>query len=64
MKTDDAIVNQSNIHDKGLFAKRDFKAGEIVLRWDTSNVLSESEVNKMTEEEKRYVTFLDNKYRL
>jgi len=62
MKTDDVLVKSSNIHDKGVFAARDFKAGEIVLRWDISNVLLENEVSKMTEEEKRYITFLDDKY--
>ena len=62
MTNDNVIVKKSAIHDKGVFAARNFKAGEIVLRWDTSNVLSENDVNNLTEDEKRYVTFLDNKY--
>ena len=62
MVNDNVIVKKSAIHDKGVFAARDFKAGEIVLRWDTANILSENKVNEMTKEEKRYITFLDNKY--
>lgn len=62
MKTDNVTIKTSDIHGKGVFASRDFKVGEIVLRWDISNVLSENEVSKMTQEETRYITFLDDKY--
>lgn len=62
MKNDDVLVKQSNIHGTGVFAKRDFSSGEVVLQWDISTVLSEAQFNKMTETEKRYVSFLNNTY--
>jgi SET domain-containing protein len=62
MKTDEVIVKQSNVHGKGVFAKRDFKAGDIVLRWDKSNVLTVEEFKKLTDDEKRYVCFEDGIY--
>lgn len=62
MKTDDVIVKQSNIHGKGVFANRNFMANEIILQWDTSNILSKNKVDKMNEEEKRYIAFLNNTY--
>ncbi len=62
MKTDEVIVKQSNIHGKGVFANRDFKTGDIVLRWDKSNVLSVEEVEKLTDDEKRYVNLVDGVY--
>lgn len=62
MKSDQVIVKKSRIHGKGVFAAQDFKKGEVVLHWDTSHVLSKQEVEKMSEEEKRYVSFLDGKY--
>ena len=62
MKTNDVIVKKSGIHGSGVFAGRDFKTGEIVLRWDISNILPAKEVVKMTEEEKRYISYMDGKY--
>ena len=62
MKSDDVIVKDSEIEGKGVFATRDFKAGEIILRWDISNILSSEEFAKLSEEEKQYITHLDNKY--
>jgi hypothetical protein len=62
MKTDEVIVKQSDIHGKGVFAARDFKAGDIVLRWDKSNILTAEEYEKLTDDEKRYVCFVDGIY--
>jgi len=62
MKIDDVIVQNSKIHGKGVFALCNFKKGEIVLRWDISNTLSKEEADKKSDKEKRYITFLDDKY--
>jgi|GEM_PF-4697049 hypothetical protein len=62
MKTNDVIVKKSGIHGSGVFAEHDFKAGEIVLRWDISKVLLDEDVARMTEEEKRYISYMDGKY--
>ena len=62
MRTDNVVVKSSSIHGKGVFAARDFKAGEIILRWDVTDILSEEEVKKMSSEEKRYVSCIDGKH--
>lgn len=62
MKINNVIVKKSDIHGSGVFAGRDFKAGEIVLRWDISNTLFDKEVAKMTQDEKRYISYIDGKY--
>lgn len=62
MKTDDIIVKHSTIHGKGVFAKRDFKVGEIVMHWDKSNILTTEEFNNLTDNEKRYVSLVDGIY--
>jgi len=62
MKDDDVVIKKSSIHGKGIFADRDFKKGEIVLHWDTSQVLTVEEFENLSEDEKRYVTFCNNKY--
>lgn len=59
MKTEEVIVKQSSIHGKGIFAARDFKSGEVVLQWDTSVILSDDEVAKLSDDEKRYVNFVE-----
>ena len=58
----DVVVKKSRISGIGVFAGRDYKEGEIVLKWDTSYILSKEEFNKMSREEKRHITFLNKKY--
>jgi len=62
MKTDEVIIKKSKIHGLGVFAKRDFRKGEVVLHWDISHIITKEEMKKMTEKEKRYVSFLNNRY--
>ncbi|MBN2095071.1 MAG: SET domain-containing protein [Candidatus Aenigmarchaeota archaeon] len=62
MKTDEVIVKKSFIQGKGIFALRDFKMGEIVTHWDTSKELSEEEFEKLSDEEREYVSFFQGKY--
>lgn len=45
-----------------VFAARNFKQGEIVLRWDINKSLSKREYDKLSEEEKNYISFIDGKY--
>lgn len=58
----DVIVKDSKIQGKGVFANKDFKKGDIVMRWNTSNTISKEEYDKLSDEEKRHITLLDNKY--
>jgi SET domain-containing protein len=48
-------VRKSKIEGRGVFALRDFEQGEIAVPWDTSNILSDSEYERLPEEQKRYV---------
>lgn len=59
---EDVIVKDSKIHEKGVFANRDFKKGYIVIKWDTSHVLNKEEVDNLSEIEKRYVSYDGEKY--
>lgn len=61
-KMTDIIIKESKIHGKGVFAGRDFKKGEIVMRWDISNVLTPEQVERLPKSEKDYVAFIDGKY--
>ena len=56
-------IGPSLIHGKGIFALRDFTAGETVLDWQPcSTVLSKKEVELLPEVEKQYVSVVDGKY--
>ena len=58
-------VRDSGQKGRGLFATQDFKKGDLVLGWNDNNkYLSESEVEQLSEEEKRYVAIYNNKYLL
>jgi uncharacterized protein len=62
MKFNDVIVKKSKIEGKGVFANRDFKKGEVVMKWDTSIILTKKEVSNLPESEKRYVNSSQDKY--
>lgn len=49
----DIEVKKSKIHGRGVFAKRDFKKGEIVLKWNPIKLTPE-EIKNLTEEQKEY----------
>lgn len=48
------IVKKSKIHGKGVFANKDFKKGEIVIKWQPK-ILKKSDVVKLTKKQKTYV---------
>ncbi|MBN1502245.1 SET domain-containing protein [Candidatus Woesearchaeota archaeon] len=56
------IVKDSKIQGKGVFADRDLKKGEIVLKWDTSIILTEKEAKKIPKRYKKYLVFFNGKY--
>ncbi len=58
----DVAVKKSRIHGMGVFAARNFRKGEVVLRWDTSKELAKGQANNLTGNEKQYVTYLNGKY--
>lgn len=54
-------VKKSKIHGLGVFATRDFKKGEIVLKWNPRE-LTKAQVEKLPRAEKRYIMFSKGKY--
>jgi hypothetical protein len=58
----DIIVKDSPIHGKGVFAGRDFKKGEIVLKWNTSHKLTKVQYKRLPSSEKGYVIFINGDY--
>jgi uncharacterized protein len=55
------IVKNSKIHGKGVFANKDFKKGEIVIKWNPKYI-SKEEVNKLPAEEIDFVSYKEGKY--
>ena len=53
-------IRQSKIQGQGLYARRIFEPGEVVLRWDCSHTLTSDQLAQLTEEERRYTHPLDN----
>ncbi|MCX6712907.1 MAG: SET domain-containing protein-lysine N-methyltransferase [Candidatus Vogelbacteria bacterium] len=47
-------IKQSKIHGQGVFAVRDFRAGEVVLNWKPK-IITEQESAELSEEEKELV---------
>lgn len=60
----DIVVKKSAIHGKGVFANRDFKKGEIVLRWDTSHRLTKEQAEKLRKAGDPNIAFLNGVYLL
>ena len=51
---DEVEVRPSRVHGRGLYALRDFRPGEVVLRWDVSHKISNDAVKLLPEDERRY----------
>ncbi len=62
MKDDCIIVQKSHIQWKGAFATRDFKKWEKVLHRDVSYTISKDKFMKMSPAEKKYISFLNDRY--
>ncbi len=52
----DIIVKKSKTDKKGVFADRDIKKGEVVLKWKSKKILTKEQVDKLPVSEKRYVS--------
>lgn len=60
----DIIVKKSKINKKGVFAARDFRKGEVVLKWNPK-ILGELEAEKIKGNQKHYLYKVGkNKYLL
>ena len=59
MSSAEVEICESQIQGRGLYAKRAFDPGEIVLRWDLSQTIPNEQVSLLSEEERRYTHPLD-----
>ncbi len=58
-------VRKSKINKKGVFALKDFRKGETVLKWDLSVKLTKKQAEMLPEKEKHYLYFIKkNEYLL
>ncbi len=55
------IVKKSKIHGKGVFANRNFKKGSIVIKYNLKP-LTKKEFENLSESEKHFTSFENNKY--
>src|SRR3989344_1034506 len=57
----DVVVKESKIHGKGAFVNKDFKKGEIVIKYNLKP-LTKKEFESLSESEKHFISFRDGKY--
>ena len=57
----DLIVKKSNIHGMGVFANRDFRKGEIVIKYNLKH-LTKEEFDSLPKIEKHFTSFQEGKY--
>ncbi len=55
----EVIVKKSKIQGKGVFAGRDFKKGEIVLKWNPTK-LKKTQFSEISSQNKKYVSYFKN----
>ena len=60
----DVEVKKSEIHGRGVFAKKDFKKGEVVMRWHPIKLSLEEEKNLTKEQEENTISKIFLKYGL
>jgi len=53
------VAKPSRIHGTGLFAKRDFKKGELVVEWNPVKLIPKAEASQITPEEKEFASLID-----
>jgi SET domain-containing protein len=58
----DLVIKASKIDGKGVFATRDFKKGEVVIRWDTSHTLTPEDIEKLPTSEKLFATYFSGRH--
>lgn len=50
----DVEMRRSSIHGMGIYSLRAFQAGEIILRWDISHLITNEEMASLSDEERQY----------
>lgn len=57
----DIIIKKSKIIGKGVFVNRDFKKGEVILRWNPK-LIKKSDIENLSKKDKTYIEKIDNKF--
>jgi len=58
----DFIIKKSAISGKGVFANKNFKKGEVVIKWSLDKILNKQEVDLLPIKEKQYIVKQGKKY--
>ena len=58
----DVEIGKSKLSGQGLFARRHFTKGELVLRWDTSHKIARTEVDSLDAAEQHYLNPYDESF--
>jgi len=58
----EVVVKKSRISGLGIFAGRDFKKDQLVIKWSSHRELSKQDVENLPKEDKEHVSFINNKY--
>lgn len=56
----DVIVKESKVEGLGVFARRDFRKGEVVIRWQKQVLLSREQAKDLPGNVQRYLSRVDN----
>jgi SET domain-containing protein len=59
---DEIEIKQSTISGRGVFARRPFRKGETVLRWDLSRKIRRDAIDSLSAEEHHFLNPLDDAY--
>ena len=55
-------VKKSSIDGLGIFAKKNFRKDELVIRWSSHRELSKDEIGKLSKKDQEHVSFINGKY--
>ena len=58
----DIEIGQSNISGRGVFARRQFGQGEVVLRWDVSQKIRRDRIDSVSSEEHHFLNPFDDDF--
>lgn len=58
----DLLIKKSKIHGKGVFAGRNFKKGEVVLKWDLDTTIARKDIPKLPPKIRKNIYFYKGKY--
>ncbi len=58
----DLIIKKSKIHGRGVFAGKDFKKGEAVVRWEFKKKFLKKDIDSLPRKDLKYVSRLNKKY--